>query len=260
MKKEMYYSSQLTRRNLLWEKILDFFLSIASYPRLLFEVFIRKNFGIRYLNYASALTAFCLFALLPLVADNIKDAFFQLRYFRNSSAQDGFWLRYATWYAFLGVFAYFAYKRIGEIKHQPSVFDFAKVSNYPGDIDPRFWTLWNRKWNIRQIETFVEPMLFLVPGLVLYYILGQNVGMLLIIVSGIYSLSYMAAYHKGDNYIMDMIDKMIRNSENGKAFLDDKEENHRGVRTYMRKPIDPTLRRKVAMAFSAGETPEVEFD
>jgi len=258
MEKELYYSSVLTRKNVLWEKILDFFLAIASYPRLLLEVFIRKNFGIRYLNYASAFTALIVFALLPTLADSFSELFYQTKYFRRSP-QEGFWLRYATWYGFLAVYAYFAHKRLGEMKHKPSVFDFAKVSTYSGDIDYRLWTLGNRNWNLRQIEIFVEPSLFAILGFILYFILGQNLGMLLLIVSGIYSLSYVAAYHKGDNFVMDMIDKMINNEHKGNSFMDDKEEGHKGVRNYARKPVDPNLRRKVATVFTPNDEHKASY-
>lgn len=56
MKKNLYFQTMFQRTNGIKMIILDFFLSIASWPRLMIEVFIRKNFGERYFSLAAAIT------------------------------------------------------------------------------------------------------------------------------------------------------------------------------------------------------------
>ena len=56
MTKNLYYRTVFMRVNSIKEIILGFFLAIASYPRMLLEVFTRKNMGERYFSLATAYT------------------------------------------------------------------------------------------------------------------------------------------------------------------------------------------------------------
>ncbi len=86
-------------------------------------------------------------------------------------------------------------------------------------------------------------------GLVLWF-LDLDVGILLMVCAVLYSLSYMAAYHKGDQFIMDQIDEMICNEELVSSFVDELDSSQtRGVNFYGRRPADPNTRRRVADRF-----------
>lgn len=72
MKKNLYYRTVFRRENVLKARVLDFFLTISSYPRLLIEVFIRKNFGERYFSYATAITITILMIFYPVVMSSVS--------------------------------------------------------------------------------------------------------------------------------------------------------------------------------------------
>ncbi|CAG5011145.1 hypothetical protein DYBT9275_04891 [Dyadobacter sp. CECT 9275] len=55
MKTNLYYRAVFRRQSMLNEFVMDFFLYFCSYPRLMLEVFVRKNFGERYFSFFSAL-------------------------------------------------------------------------------------------------------------------------------------------------------------------------------------------------------------
>jgi hypothetical protein len=95
----------------------------------------------------------------------------------------------------------------------------------------------------------VEPCFFLVIGLVLW-LFQQSIGVIIVLSSIAYSISYLGAYHRGDNFIMDNIDELICNEELTSSFIDGLgPDETRGVNYYGRKPIDPEARRKLANNF-----------
>lgn len=242
MKKNLDYQSVLFRKNVLKEMVLNFFFSISSGPRLLLEVFIRKNFGERYFYMASAYTVAILLSIIPLLSHGLLFIFSRYGGYRlpNSFLWDN-----KLWYGFIVAFLIMSVKRNREIKRSPSVFDFAKHTRYPGIIDKRFYTLFGKNWTIREVETFVEPVFFFVIGLGIL-IIDRSLGWLLIVSSICYSISYRGAYYNGDNFVMDIIDKQILNEELVNAVVDGKQgEDTRGVRIYGRIPITPEARRKL---------------
>jgi hypothetical protein len=245
MSKNLYFRAAFQRENLLKTFFLDAFLKISSYPRLILEVFIRKNFGQRYFSLASVITALVMLLIVPVLANRLPS--FSSDY---DAPEPSFWSRYTTWYLFVGAFCYFAYLRWNEIRRNPSVFDFGKFTLYSGDINQRFFKirLFGRP-TVRQIEIFFEPALFIFTGLFLM-LLGQKLGDLLMFCSVFYCLCYHAAYRQGDNFIMDIIDEKIMNEEMENGFVDEMlAENTRGVRFYMNKPTSHDLRQKVAESF-----------
>ncbi|MBD2704700.1 hypothetical protein IC229_28955 [Spirosoma sp. BT702] len=160
-----------------------------------------------------------------------------------------------SWYVYLGFYLVMCLKRHDEIKREPGVFDFARYSLSAGYIHPRFlMTQLNGKpVNIRTIETLLEPALFFFIGIGLC-ILGQKLGILLIVCSLVYSISYQAAYHQGDNFVMDKIDEIICNEELVKAFVDGRDPSEtRGFNFYGRRPADPETRRQLAETFVENE-------
>lgn len=251
MKKNLYYRSIYGRSNILKGAILIFFFTFSSYPRLLLEVFIRKNFGERYFSFISAVTITILLSVWPFISAGITHMLSFGGYGRTFDFGDVF-QHYFTWYLFLLAFMYKSMERNEEIKRLPSVFDFARFSLYTGERHPRILAFkWKGKsLDVRQVETLVEPGLFFFIGLFLMLI-GQSVGTLLVLSSIFYSLSYMTAYMIGDHFVMDKIDEMICNEEMVGSFVEDREPSEtRGFSFYGRKPTDPETRRKLADAFT----------
>ena len=244
MKKNLYYQTMYRRRNIIKEALLNFFLGLSSYPRMMLEVFIRRNQGERYFSFSSAITLAIILGCLPF--------FFLSAISRLRGGYGGqFWGMFLTWYAYLAGFLFMAIKRREEIKRLPSVFDFARFSLSTGLIDPQFLTLElnGRRFNVRTIETVIEPGVFFIFGFVLW-MAGQPIGLMLVIASIFYSLSYVAAYHQGDNFVMDHIDKLIASEEMAKAFIEGRgADETRGFSFIGRRPADPEARRKVAELF-----------
>jgi hypothetical protein len=136
-----------------------------------------------------------------------------------------------------------------EIQYKPGVFDFARFSLYSGDIHPRFFALHplGHKLSVRAVEIFYEPAVFFVAGLVLWF-LGQKLGVLFMVSSVLYGLSYAGAYKKGDNFVLDKIDVIILNEEYEDAFVNGNYNNARGARYYISKPNDAYLRQRLKNA------------
>jgi hypothetical protein len=260
MKRNLYYRTMLRRDNLLKKAIFSFFQMFASYPRLLLEVFIRKDFGERYFQLNSALSITAILALWPVLKTKILAPFHHLdeAYMMQSEMSDNplshhmpdtsLMPHYLVWYLFLALFLVFCFIRRAEIKRNPSVFDFAKFSLYSGTINPLFFKIqlpW-RKTNTRLVETIFEPALFFVAGLILWKLLHQGIGLVVVISSIFYSLSYAADYAAGDNFIMDKIDEMIANEELEKSFVEGVESDKtRGFNMRAAAPADIEMRRKV---------------
>ena len=241
-KSELYFKTVSRRRNTIGEALLGFFLGISSWPRLLLEVFVRRNMGERYYSDSAAITLVVLLALLPLFTVGAFNGFY-------GGMEAGLFLKlFFTWYAFLTGFMYMAAQRSEEVKRLPGVFDFARFSLSSGRIDRHFYDIefWGKSVSVRTIETVLEPGLFFSIGFVLI-IMGQPVGSLLVLCSIIYSMSYRAAYAIGDNFIMDKIDERICNEELVKSFVDgDGQGDTRGFNFRCRRPADPDARRQVA--------------
>jgi hypothetical protein len=256
MKKNLYYRDFYGRTNKIKELILNLILFIASGPKLLLEVFIRKNFGERYFSLFTAVVMIIVLALAPFMMFGAK-AYFQ-SYGEGSNWVLFIWA-YLTWYVFLAAFAFFTYQRWKEVKRNPSVFNFKCFSLYSGDIHSRFFTikLFGKKTpSIRDIEIVYEPMFFFAVGFLLA-MFGQAVGFLIIVCSMIYSLSYAGAYYKGDQFVMNKIDEMICSEEMLNTFVENKGPGKtRGVRFYGRKPVDPETRRRVVNSFFDGDDDE----
>ncbi len=241
MKKSIYYKTVFQRKNVIKDFLLKLFLSIASYPRMILEVFIRKNFGERYFSFATAITIFVILLLIPALSS---------RYYFNDFRFDG-WdmlMENKLWYIFACAFLYVANQRRLEIERLPSVFDFARFSLSNGIIHPFFQKLVLDKSNytIRQIEIFIEPLVFLAIGLLLAPMGQAPLSILLVVCSIIYSLSYSAAYYLGDQFIMDKIDEMIASEEMVNAFVNDLDPSQtRGFNFIGRKPASPERRRQM---------------
>jgi hypothetical protein len=216
--------------------------AISSYPKLILEVFIRKNFGERYFSFASAITAAVFLFILPGIFLVYGYIFHISDGPRNIIGKP-----LITWDPFIIVFLIFAIQRRKEIKRQPSVFDFARFSKSAGVLQ-----LWYQKLldnfqikDPRVQECYFEPFPFFVLG-VLLAIIGQYLGWLLIYCSIVYCLGYKAGYHLSDHWMMDKIDEIIANEEMEKAFvLEEDADQTRGFKFLPRKPKSQEMRRKL---------------
>ncbi|MFT3932165.1 MAG: hypothetical protein QM726_01010 [Chitinophagaceae bacterium] len=238
--KNLYYRSAFRRENVIKSFVLDVFKKLWSYPRLIIEVFIRCQFGRRYFRLSAALSTLILLIVIPILLHRVETIS------EDYSGESNFWGHYATWYSYVIAYLYFAFKRWLEIQHSPSTYDLTKFTLYSGNINPLFFrfNLFGRP-TPRLVETVYEPTLFFTAGLILA-VIGQPLGFLLIICSVIYSMSYLAAYKEGDDFLMDLIDEKLMNDEFRSAFVDDLLGEHtRGVRYYMTKPTTAANRSKL---------------
>lgn len=249
MKKNLYYRTVLQRRNDIKEAIFNFFLGISSFPRLVIEVFIRKNMGRRYFKRSAATLVACFMLILPFFFQIFTSLFSRYGYGRY----DGFWDTVKSnwlWYLFVLGFCFFSYLRYKDVKHIKDNFDMNHFSLSPGEILPFFLSLKFKGEYIsyRDIETYLEPFSFLLAGL-FFVIIGQGLlGWFLIICAISYSLSYAAAYMRGDDFILDKIDEIICNEQLSKTFVSD-EPTSDGFRYYGDKPKSKEWREKAYKKF-----------
>jgi hypothetical protein len=248
-KQHLYYEKVLNRKNLVLDFIYSLFLAVASYPRMIGEVFIRKNFGERYFSMVTGVTIAAGLYWVPSLVDKfIYGSFFSGPFDRYS------------WYAFIAAFLTFSIVHWYRMDHTPGVFDFAKFSKYSGDIHPLFKKINILGWtpDIRTIETLLEPALFFIIGFVFNEI-GFKLGGLLMFVGVFYSFGYLAAYKSGDDFVMDTIDKIILGEEKQNAFVHGMDaEECRGVRFYAERPTLRKDREQVADAMEFDPS-KVEF-
>jgi hypothetical protein len=247
MKKNLYYRTVYKRTNVVKSLSVAVFQFIASYPRLLLEVFIRRNLGERYFTFFGCMVMAFVLSLMPFFSSGVMSFFGRSRPFEFSS----FLMANLSWYIFLGAFVFFAVKRRAEIARNPSVFDFGRFSLSTGESLPFFYEIkiFGGTPDPRTVETILEPLFFFAIGLFLTFF-GQSVGWLIIVCSILYGLSYRGAYKLGDEFVMDKIDEQIANEETYKAFVEDQEPRlTRGMRFYGRRPVDPEKRRQVADSF-----------
>lgn len=246
MKKNLYYRTVLRRRNPLMELLVTVFIGLASWPRLMLEVFIRRNFGERYFSFTLAMLIVLLLGAGPVVAALGVRALLGGSFFAEYLANN------LSWFIYLILFVCVCYIRKEEIKREPSVFDFGRYSLSAGEFLPLFSqiTYGGKNLSPRTIETIIEPGIFFILGCVLTYFNQYILGPHLLGCSVIYSLSYVAAYYNGDNFVMDKIDEIITNEEMYNAFVEGVDpKNTRGVPFYGRRPADPDARRKAYESF-----------
>ncbi len=199
-----YYRTVYGRSNIIKMLMYRFFLDISSWPRLILEVFIRTNQGERYISLFHNTLVFLLLFFLPIYMD-LKGRMFS----RHLEIWDNYISVDPTWYAFLFAFAVFTLIRKWEIRRDPTVFNYERFTLSSGFTLPLFEKIGGG--NHRRIETLLEPGFFFLIGLALWWSFELPLGMLLMVCSIIYSMSYQAAYAFGDDYVRDLIDDTICN-------------------------------------------------
>lgn len=267
MTKSLYYRNVIQRVNPSNAFNSPTFRYLASYTRLLLEVFIRKDFGERYFSLSKAINLFVVLGAFPLALNFVLKFRMQSRPqmpdlqnmphvpgmpdFQTAPepAGDGFsfWVHWLTWYIFLALFLYQCIRHHKQMKRLPTVFNFERYSLSAGIIHPKFYEIsaFGVKGNRRMIEVFLEPALFFLIGVVLW-IIGQWLGILLVYASLWYRSSYIHAYAVGDHFVMDKIDEMICNEELKRNFVDDlPQKETRGFTTLGYKPADIEKRKQL---------------
>lgn len=237
MQKKLSYRSIFQRKNLLKKGIFSLVFALASYPRMIIEVILRKNFGERYYSLTTGITVGVLLSVFPLLLKKIGALTFRGGFGEMYYEEYSFWAKYATWYLYIIFFAYCVYLRWKESKREVGNFNFKRFSLYTGDIDNRFYKIeFFGKATARKIEIYYEPALFFIAGILLKF-MGQPVGLLFIICSVLYSISYAAAYKEGDDFVLDKIDEIIQNEKLHNAFVgEDTLSNNGGFRWYGERP------------------------
>ena len=281
MKRNLYYRTTQRRENLLKKIFFDFVQWSSSYPRLLLEVFVRKDFGERYFRLWTALWVTFLLALWPVLKTKFINP---IRHIWNDpevphhvsghsiphhhavpeaiplKPDEMLMPHYMGWYIFLGLFLVCSIIRRIEISRKPSTFNFDKYSLSNGRINPLFFKIHlpGGKTSPRLIETFWEPVFFFIAGYILWRFFHQSIGLVVVISSVFYSLSYIADYTDGDNFVMDEIDQMIGNNGLEKSFVDGVDGNTTGgATTYTVAPEHTDLRHK-ALPLTPDETDTFE--
>jgi len=235
MKKNLYYRRVFERRNQLKEVFLMFFWSIASYPRLILEVFLRRNMGRRYYSFASGITVWVILFIIPFLSgDALRYGFFE-----NIKM-------HKLWYLFWAVFGVFAYIRYKEVKTIAHEFDFKHFSLSTGVRYSFFYDLkFNGKpFTPRQIEIFIEPLPVFILGILLFFVGQVHLALLFAISAFVYSQSYAAAYMLSDNFILDKIDEIICNEGLNDTFVHD-QPSHNGFEYNGIKPQSEEWRKKI---------------
>ncbi|WP_375447216.1 hypothetical protein [uncultured Fibrella sp.] len=248
-KSNLYYKTLFQRRNVIMDTLLDFFLALSSWPRLILEVPIRRNMGERYFRFSIAVWLIIIMSFMPLFI------YSKSPYQYRDDAVFTFVKMFFTWYAYVGYFAYSAWQRRLEIKRLPGAFDFQRFSLSTGQIHERFrnFEFNGQRLTTRQIETLLEPGFFFFTGILLG-LLNQPIGGVFHLCSLFYAFSYQAQYRKGDDFILDKIDEQIANEELVKAFVEGEDATDtRGFNFYGRRPADPDARRRVADLFADDE-------
>jgi len=223
------YFKQVFRRANFKLAVASLFFQFSSIPRLILEVFLRRNMGQRYFSFGTCVVLFVI-SLLFLTGS----------IFSSSAAPDA--VRYGGYSIglFGFIFFYFANRRRKEIKVKPHTVTFDKFSLSTGDLLGFFENKVSNGTPIYRVEKWYEPLPFFLAGIVLTVIPFTRVlGVLLVICSIFYSFSYVGAYALSRDFIMDKIDEKIAGEEMGTAIKEGlKDHNERGFRN--RAPLPDT--------------------
>lgn len=241
-KSNIYFHTVYGRTNVIKVWILNFFLAFSSWPRVFIEVFTRKHFGERYFLYSLCLLIAAIMAIAP----------FGMNRYAPIMTVIG---KNLTWYIYLVAFVIASFKRNIEVQREPGVFDFAKFSLSAGVINPWFRQLkiFGKVQNGRVIAIYLEPGVFFLAGVALI-LLHQMLGVVFVVSSIFYGLSWAAQYYLGDQLIMDQIDNIIMSEEMVDTFVHEElPDKTKGFEVHAQKPKDPKLRRKLAEALMEDE-------
>lgn len=211
-------------------------LGEANYPRTLIQLFTRKNFGERYLSATAVFVLLIVFAGVPIVLNwgiKTKLSLYDQQLYRLAGLQPPtVFQKYLLWYVLAGLIFILAVIHGILSQNQKSSIRAKKYSYYPGRSHAFFYLLPFAKKNNGQktIEIFYEPLIFIILGIVLqkigrpviphhwYQMTSHFLGLILIIASIWYSVSYIAGHQLGRDFVLDNTDSMIRNDQMSSDF------------------------------------------
>ena len=242
MKVSAYYRSFIGRQSFVRDMFLGFFYEICSWPRLLLEVFLRRKMGERYFSLTNALFIFAALCAWP---------FYSRTYH--------FWGSYGLWFAFASAFLGMSFYRKRELRRRQHLFDFSRFSLSAGEPWPQLRQVVFQgqlvRFSPRQLTTLVEPAVAVLPGALLWWGLHQPLGVLLMGCGVNYSLSYVATYQHGTDFLLNEIDKVICQQDLGVTMAAGLAPDFsRGASFPGDLPTDPAQRQQLASAFLDEET------
>jgi hypothetical protein len=167
--------------------VLGIIHSWSSYPRLILEVFVRKNFGQFYFSLAAVWRTAVILFFMP----------FALRWVFHDAAYREYgpsvWDTYWGWYMFIAAFLIVSVIRWRETRKMAK--DISYPFNHVGMINPNFYkiTLFGKPTE-KLITCVYEPMFFFLSGYILMAVFGQQIGVLIVINSFFYSVGNYAEY------------------------------------------------------------------
>lgn len=184
------------RRNVLLDSLLNLFSPFYSHSTLLLEVFVKRNMGRRYFSIMLVITIIIILGVLPPVVFLIHDFLSGLA--NNNVEWDSYKKGNITWYLLIGAFAVASAFRWRETVKKPMM-GLHQQTTYTGDstIQSLLEKTIKKSIPMRWIETFFEPLIFLLIGSGLRYF-DQPVGYVLIFASAMHFLSNVAAYRRAD--------------------------------------------------------------
>lgn len=245
-KQNIYYMTFYGRNNILKRVFLSFFFNISSYPRLLSEVFLHREMGIRYFSLFHSLCVVLTMLAVPTILSSgyevsIKD---QLLHFWG-------------WYSFILAFAFFSWKRYLETRTRRGVYDFDHFTLGAGKHLPfvNDLTINGEPVSPRAKDVYIEPIIVASVALTFILLDQSMIGWLLLVCALIHSLSYAAAYEMGRQLLLDEIDGGICNRSLTNIFLND-EPPVGNFEFYGPKPSSEEVRKRVAPLLTKVEEDE----
>lgn len=221
--------------------VLAFACYFSGVASIIGDVFLRKNFGVRRLSIWTAIIIAVVLAMIPL------------RYFgtmgRHGDGDGGdFALQYISWYVFIGIYlwVYWRHYRVIQAERRQD-YSFEKQSYYRGDINPFFRNLKIKGKEVSefQIEVLIEPACILIVG-VLLFALSQMIGLVLIFIALLYSVSYYTEYYLGDEQLLDDIDRWLYQQYLQHAIMNDVHPSQlHGVQFKTPWPVTQATRKRI---------------
>ncbi|GAB3514272.1 hypothetical protein [Emticicia fontis] len=216
--------------------------------------FTRKNLGERRFSFDLSVFICIVLAIIPIALgpELHKYSILNSGDWRdlkklNHFSYAAFILDNITWYIYLGLFIFNAYKRKLEIDRLPSVFELARHTRSKGEINERITNLkWmGRPFTNTEIEILVEPGLFLILGILLIFF-HQLIGYVIVIFSLICALSSKIENVLATYKIMDIMDGIISGEETERIVIDLKQpKDTRGASFPGKLPKDRDVRKRV---------------
>jgi hypothetical protein len=205
--KNDFYTAVFGRHNVIKKFIYQIFISIASWPRLLLEVFVRQEFGQRYFSFSTACILTTMLSAVPYVATRFT-SYGNVDFFKMV-------IDNVAWYIFLGAFMYCCVKRRQEIKRRGKLYSMKYFSLSAGKPNPKidYYSLFGKNATSYRIVTTLEPAIFLILGILLLIASQKLLGITLIVCSVIYAISWRAQFALSHEYFLDWFDSGICDNE-----------------------------------------------